>query len=197
MKREVLTFVVLGFIAFGAVGCARHEMVKVEAPLAQSTTVAKPPEKAETPPQAAAPLKTEPAPIQVESVHPPPPAQLEPIPQAGELKASLQKIYFDFDSSLLSKEARDTLVKNADIMKNDPDVKIQIAGHCDERGSDEYNLALGVKRATAAQNYLTELGIPVDRLSVISYGEERPVDPGHNTTAWAVNRRAEFVVLEK
>ncbi|BCG46571.1 Tol-Pal system peptidoglycan-associated lipoprotein PAL [Citrifermentans bremense] len=198
MKRKVLALVVLGFVAIGVSGCAKHEMVKAEPPIVPLEAVAKPPVKAEaTLTQVAAPLKIQPTQINDESLPTPLPAQLEPISQAGELKVSLQEIYFDFDSSSLSKDARETLVKNADILKKAPDIKIQIAGHCDERGSDEYNLALGEKRAKAARNYLTELGIPTDRLSVISYGEERPVDPGHNTTAWAANRHDEFVVSEK
>ncbi len=72
-------------------------------------------------------------------------------------------------------------------------VDIRIEGHCDERGSDEYNLALGERRAQAAMNYLATLGVPASRMSTISYGEEKPLDPGHNEEAWAKNRRAEFV----
>jgi peptidoglycan-associated lipoprotein len=107
----------------------------------------------------------------------------------------INTIYFDFDSSVLLDKSRDTLSKNADVLiKKLPKVKIQIEGHCDERGSAEYNLALGERRAKSALNYLVTLGVPAERLSIISYGKEKPVDPGHDETAWAKNRRAEFVV---
>ena len=72
---------------------------------------------------------------------------------------------------------------------------MRIAGHCDERGSDEYNLALGLRRAAAAQQYLVALGIPAGRIAIVSYGEERPLDPGHDEAAWARNRRSEFTVI--
>jgi peptidoglycan-associated lipoprotein len=110
---------------------------------------------------------------------------------------AFEKIYFDFDSYVLSQQARDVLSKNADLLKNkDTSLKIQIEGNCDERGSDEYNLALGEKRAKSAFNYLVTLGVPAERLSVISYGKEKPVDPGHDEAAWAKNRRDEFVVIK-
>lgn len=80
-------------------------------------------------------------------------------------------------------------------MRNNPTVKIQIEGHCDERGSDAYNLALGERRAKAALQYLVTLGIPDKRLSVISYGKEKPADPGHDETSWSKNRRDEFVIV--
>jgi peptidoglycan-associated lipoprotein len=83
------------------------------------------------------------------------------------------------------------------MIKKDSAAKVRIEGNCDERGSDEYNLALGEKRAKAAMEYLVTLGIPAERLSVISYGKEKPADPGHDEAAWAKNRRDEFVVLSK
>jgi peptidoglycan-associated lipoprotein len=78
-----------------------------------------------------------------------------------------------------------------------PTVKIQIEGHCDERGTNEYNLALGERRANSAKKYLISLGMPADQISTISYGEEKPLDPGHNEEAWAKNRRGHFIVLSK
>jgi peptidoglycan-associated lipoprotein len=82
-------------------------------------------------------------------------------------------------------------------MKKNDSVNIQIAGHCDERGSDEYNLALGEKRAKAAMDYIVTLGIPASRLSTLSYGKEKPLDPGHDEAAWAKNRRDEFTIIVK
>ncbi len=109
----------------------------------------------------------------------------------------MAKIYFDFDSYNLSGAARSDLVKNAKLLKKDSVGKVRIEGNCDERGSDEYNLALGEKRANVAMRYLVTLGIPAERLSVISYGKEKPADPGHDEAAWARNRRDEFAVESK
>lgn len=109
-------------------------------------------------------------------------------------EAALENVYFDFDKSDLRPDARATLEKNAEWIKNNPGVKIQIEGHCDERGTEEYNLALGERRANAVKNYLVSLGVDPDRLYTISYGEELPADPGHNEEAWAKNRRAHFLV---
>lgn len=104
----------------------------------------------------------------------------------------LEKIHFDFDQYTLSAEAQAILVNNADYLKANPDQKVRIEGHCDERGSDEYNLALGQRRAMAAKNFMVSLGIAPERLSVISYGEEMPLDPSATESAFALNRRAEF-----
>ncbi|ABA90209.1 peptidoglycan-binding outer membrane lipoprotein Pal, OmpA family [Syntrophotalea carbinolica DSM 2380] len=106
--------------------------------------------------------------------------------------ASLERIYFNFDRYDLSPEAQAILINNAEYLKANPDQKVRIEGYCDERGSDEYNLALGERRALAAQKYLESLGVAGDRLSVISYGEEMPLDPAQNEDAYAMNRRAEF-----
>lgn len=107
----------------------------------------------------------------------------------------LQRIFFDFDQYVLTDEARQILADNAAYLKANSGAEVKIEGHCDERGSDEYNLALGERRALAAKNYLVSLGISPDRLSIISYGEEMPLDPGHTEAAWAKNRRAEFKVV--
>jgi len=109
--------------------------------------------------------------------------------------SALEAIRFNFDDFSLSEEARQILAKNAEWLKK-YNVIIQIEGHCDERGANEYNLALGEKRAKVARDYLVALGIDVARLAIISYGEEIPVDPGHDDTAWAKNRRAEFIVTK-
>ncbi len=106
--------------------------------------------------------------------------------------SALQSIHFEFDQYSLSAEAQELLVSNAAYMQTNPDQKIRIEGYCDERGSDEYNLALGQRRALAAKNFLVSLGIDPLRLSVISYGEELPLDPSGTEEAYALNRRAEF-----
>ncbi len=103
-------------------------------------------------------------------------------------------IHFDFDEYLLSDSAKQNLEKKAQWLKQYPVAKAVIEGHCDERGSAEYNMALGQKRADAAMQYLISLGIKADRLSTISYGKEKPLDPRSNEEAWAKNRRAHFVL---
>ncbi len=104
----------------------------------------------------------------------------------------VRPIYFDYDSYTLRPDALETLRHNAEVLKQYPNVYVQIEGHCDERGTQDYNLALGERRALAAREHLMRLGISGDRMITISYGEEDPVDPGHNETAWAKNRRCEF-----
>ncbi|BDQ32815.1 peptidoglycan-associated lipoprotein Pal [Pseudodesulfovibrio portus] len=103
-------------------------------------------------------------------------------------------IHFDFDSYVLKEEARAILALKANIMRKYADVEVVIEGHCDERGTEEYNLALGERRARAAYEHLVILGVDPGRMKIVSYGEEKPVDPGHNESAWMQNRRAEFVV---
>ncbi len=107
----------------------------------------------------------------------------------------LKRIHFDFDKYDLMPDATRTLGDNAAYIKENAQFKVRIEGHCDERGTVEYNLALGDKRARAARDYLVSLGIPARRLSIISYGKERPSNPGHNESAWAENRRDEFLFL--
>jgi peptidoglycan-associated lipoprotein len=104
----------------------------------------------------------------------------------------LQKVYFDFDSNALRPDAIDILNKNGDKIKQVPNVKIQIEGHCDERGTQEYNLALGERRALAVRDYLVKVGVSGDRLLTISFGEEKPAVEGHDESAWGQNRRASF-----
>ena len=109
----------------------------------------------------------------------------------------LKDIRFDFDIYYIRREDVEILRQNAAFLKKSPEMKIQIEGHCDERGTSEYNLALGERRANSAKRYLVSLGIASDRISTISYGKERPLDTGHYEEAWAKNRRAHIVVLSK
>lgn len=106
-------------------------------------------------------------------------------------------VYFDYDSFKLRADAKKALKRNVEYMTKNPNVAIQLEGHCDERGSVEYNLALGEKRANAARHFLAKHGIAESRLSIISYGKERPADPGHDETAWAKNRRDTFNIVTK
>lgn len=106
---------------------------------------------------------------------------------------ALRTVYFDFDVYALRADAKQSLEQNANTLRQSPDLRIEIQGNCDERGSTEYNLALGQKRAEAARKYLVALGIDTSRIDTISFGEENPAVRGHNETAWAKNRRDDFV----
>jgi peptidoglycan-associated lipoprotein len=110
-------------------------------------------------------------------------------------KSEIKDVFFDYDKADLRGDARSVLQDNARILKEYPDAKVTLEGHCDERGTEEYNLALGQRRADAVKAYLGDLGVGVERLSTISYGEERPFAQGHDEAAWAQNRRVHFVIL--
>jgi peptidoglycan-associated lipoprotein len=114
--------------------------------------------------------------------------------QTPQEVADLKRIFFEFDSAALLEPAREQLRSNAAWLRNYPGVHAQIEGHCDERGTAEYNYALGQQRADAARNFLIQEGIEPGRLHTISYGSERPEDPSNNEMAWAKNRRAQFLV---
>jgi len=112
-------------------------------------------------------------------------------------KGILAPVFFEFDSAEMSSEGQAVLAKNAEMMKQYPTWIVSVEGHCDERGTAEYNLALGERRALSVRQYLVSLGIAAERLRTVSYGKEFPFDPGHSETACAHNRRANFVVTAK
>jgi peptidoglycan-associated lipoprotein len=146
---------------------------------------------------------------------PPPPPQpvSEPVPVPPEPMAEdeiagkslddlnrdspLQPLFYELDSSEVSAAGQQVLQANAAVLKKYPTWQITVEGHCDERGTAEYNLALGERRAVAAKNYLVSLGISADRIKTVSYGKEFPFDPGHDDAAWQKNRRAHFVITAK
>jgi len=177
-SRLLVTVVSLVLIAGlgGTIGCKKK-------PPAEPTQPTPPPVEEPAPPPPPPPPAPKPAP------EPPKPAR----PSLETLNSQLQTIHFDFDKSAIRDDALPMLNGNAALMKKYPELKIVIAGHCDERGTIEYNLALGDRRAMAAQQEMAARGIDVSRISTISYGEERPVDPGHGEEAWAQNRRAMFL----
>ncbi|WP_052367607.1 peptidoglycan-associated lipoprotein Pal [Algiphilus aromaticivorans] len=125
----------------------------------------------------------------------------EPLPMSEEEKMAQKKaelerentVYFEFDSSDLSREGRSTVEKHADFLTRNPDVRVRLEGHTDERGTREYNIGLGERRAQAVARVLTARGVSSDQFSVVSYGEERPAVSGSNEEAWAKNRRVEIV----
>ncbi|MBJ6723732.1 peptidoglycan-associated lipoprotein Pal [Geomonas sp. Red875] len=114
---------------------------------------------------------------------------------AANLQHGLSSIYFGFDSASLDQQARQKLTEDLEVLKHNSQKKVRIEGYCDERGSDEYNLALGERRAQAAAKYLAALGVSSKQLTTISYGNEKPADPGHDEAAWSKNRRDEFVLV--
>jgi peptidoglycan-associated lipoprotein len=109
----------------------------------------------------------------------------------------LKPLFFELDSSDVSTEGQQILQANAAVLKKYPTWQVTIEGHCDERGTAEYNLALGERRALAARTYLVSLGIPADKVKTVSYGKEFPFEPGHDDNAWGKNRRAHFVITAK
>ena len=126
-----------------------------------------------------------------------PPVEEEPVVQEEPKEVPmpvLDDVFFAFDKYSLTEESKRSLEQNAKELKRASGATIVIEGHCDERGTKAYNLSLGEKRANAAKEYLVALGVPGARVAIISYGKERPFDPGHDETAWAKNRRAHFVI---
>jgi len=115
----------------------------------------------------------------------------------GGIRLEAEPVYFDFDKSFIRPEYRPTLTEKAEFLKDNPNVHIRIEGNCDERGTNEYNLALGERRAESAKGFLASLGISPDRIETISYGEERPLAAGHNEDSWSQNRRDDFVIMKK
>ena len=112
-------------------------------------------------------------------------------------ESQFETVYFDFDKSNLRADSKSGLDANYDLLMQFPDVMVKIEGHCDERGTVEYNLSLGEKRATSCKDYLVGLGVDASRISTISYGKEKPVDSGHSEAAWGKNRRCEFKIISQ
>ena len=127
---------------------------------------------------------------------PPPPPSAPRLSSADLLQQQAQDAFFDYDMSEIRADGRDALTRDAALLKQifqqDPNFSVVVEGHCDERGSAEYNLALGDRRSTAAKDFLVQLGVPADRLKTISYGKERPQCTDHDETCWQKNRRAHF-----
>ena len=180
---------VMSVAALVAVGCAKKQTVKSEgAPGAPGAAVTPAP-----PAVGEAPVKeAPPAPVAVAPATPP--AAAPGVAVTEEKMSQFDDVRFDFDKSEVKEDGRKTCQVVADYLKKNPMAKFLIEGHCDERGTSEYNMALGDRRATAVMNYLVSLGVPKAALSTVSFGKEKPLDPGHDEGAWEKNRRAHFVL---
>jgi peptidoglycan-associated lipoprotein len=187
--RPHLCCVVLMVLTFAG-ACA-----KKQPPVARVTPPPPPPSTADSKPPAPPTPVAEPRPV------PPEPMAEDPIASRdiGDINKNspFQPVFFRLDSSDVDTAAQQALNANAEIMKKYPTWVVTIEGHADERGTAEYNLALGERRALSARTYLVSLGLSADRLRTVSYGKEFPFDPGHDEAAWAKNRRAQFVLTSK
>ncbi|MHB1012804.1 MAG: peptidoglycan-associated lipoprotein Pal [Desulfobacteria bacterium] len=177
----------LSVAALVAVGCAKKQTVKSEGAQAPSAAAPGPGAVGEAPVKGAPPAPVAASPAM-------PPAAAPGIAVTEEKLSQFDDVRFDFDKSEVKPDGRKTCQVVADYLKKHPKAKMLIEGHCDERGTAEYNMALGERRATAVMTYLVSLGVPKADLSTISFGKEKPLDPGHNEEAWAKNRRAHFVL---
>jgi len=176
--EKVCCMVVVGAVLFSLWGCPKKTEVTV-APEAQkeAAPAVQKEREAEQRPEAAATVTEE-----------------KKDEHAAPVIAGLQPIYFDFDQSFIRDDARSVMKANAEWLKANPNVKIRIEGGCDERGTREYNQALGQRRAAGAKRYLADLGIAVKRISLVSYGKEKPSCTGQNEECWQKNRRDDLVV---
>jgi peptidoglycan-associated lipoprotein len=181
-RRVAISFILIGLVAFLLMGCAKKAIIEGGEEGEQAEMMAPEGETGIDEDQIEASLQT----------------KTYPGIEGEVLESSmLRDINFGFDRYDLTPTAREILTKNAEFIIKFPEAKIQIEGHCDERGTAEYNLALGERRSMSAKRYLISLGVPAHRLSSISYGEEMPLDPRSNEGAWAKNRRAHFVILSR
>jgi len=182
----------LVLLLLAAVGCHKNKP-----PVVRPTPPPPPPTASTSGERPPAP----PEPVREPTVVPPEPVAEDKIASASlddlNRNSPLKPVFFSLDSYDLTAENQRTLDEDAAVLKKYPTWTVTIEGHCDERGTAEYNLALGERRAVAARAYLVSLGIPADRLRTVSYGKEFPFDPGHDEAAWAKNRRAHFVVTAK
>lgn len=169
-RSRFLLLALSAVLATALIGCAKKPVATTPVPPSQTPT-----DTAPTPPSTPAP---ETAP--------------QPTTQGTATSKDLQIVYFAYDSFILDDGARAALDANAKVLRDNAGLNVSVDGHCDERGTVEYNQALGQKRADAVAQYLSDQGIEASRLRVISYGKERPADEGHDEAAWAKNRRVEF-----
>jgi peptidoglycan-associated lipoprotein len=180
MNRRSLVAISVGLTL---VVTACHHKKPETAPTPVNSTAAPPPAPPPPPPMAPPPPPANPGGSNFESI------------VAGRVATMSDRIHFDYDKSDVKPEDTQKLDAKGALLKQFSALRIRITGHCDERGSDQYNIALGMRRATAAKTYLVQLGIDASRIDVASLGREVPIDPGHDESAWAQNRRDEFDII--
>ena len=191
VRRLILTFALVSAVAVAAAGCGKKTPPAVPAP---------PPAP---PPAAPAPPPPPPPPPPPTTTAPtPPPLTEEEIfarKSLDQLNAErpLDDVYFDLDQSSIREDARPRLQKDADWMKRWTSTQVTVEGHCDSRGSSEYNLGLGSRRATAVKDYLVSLGVPAGRITVVSKGKEAPACTEESESCWSQNRRGHFIITAK
>jgi len=180
----------LSLTAAAACGAKKPPIARPMPPPVPPTNTAAPSRPPAPPEPVVEPIIVPPEPVRDDAISA---ASLDDLNRNSPLKA----VFYELDSSELSAEGQRTLDQNAALLKRYPTWTVTVEGHCDERGTAEYNLALGERRAITARAYLVSLGIPADRLRTVSYGKEFPFDPGHDEAAFAKNRRAHFVITAK
>ncbi len=191
-NREVMLVAVAAVSMIGA-ACTKKVAIRPSPPPAPAATAPS------TPAPAATPVRSNPMPTQTATAPAPRYPNAATRARIDELLARIEDAYFDYDKHTLRPDAINALQADStelrDILKDFPDYKLTIEGHCDERGSAEYNLALGDARAKTAKDYLVQVGIPADQLSIISYGKDRPVCQEHDEACWQKNRRIHIVAM--
>ncbi len=183
MRNRILVVTTLAALSFTG-ACKKPPVVTPQPPAPAEAPPSKPARPPEPPVKEVPPETFQQPPVQIHE------DSVDDLNQRGVL----QTIHFEYDQSEIRAEDRAILQANAAWLKSNPKWRVRIDAHCDERGTLKYNLALGEGRAAATRAYLVSLGIAEARMRIVSYGEERPIDPGHNDEAWAQNRRAEFFV---
>ena len=189
MKRYASLMVLVALVALVVSACAKKQppVARPMPPPATSGGTTAPP----APPEPVSePIPVPPEPVAEDAVES---RSVDDLNRDSPLKPA----FFDLDSAEITTVSQQTLQENAQVLRRYPSWQITIEGHCDERGTAEYNLALGERRAIAARDYLVSLGIAADRIRTVSYGKEFPFDPGHDEAAWSKNRRAHFVITAK
>jgi len=197
MSKVWKSFIVgVGLIAL-VLAPACHKKVKpTVAPPVVETTATVPPVSATTATEApvAPPSDFVKEPTTTEEVLP---SDIEELNRVAQQKGYIQDAFYNYDEATLSADAQSALSTSAAWLKKNAQYNLLVEGHCDERGTEQYNLALGDRRANSAKEYLVTLGVDGSRIRTVSYGEERPFDPGHDEAAWAKNRRAHLVLVGK
>jgi peptidoglycan-associated lipoprotein len=207
MKRNLVIAALVAF-AFSSVlllsSCAKKQVITEEEEMKAPEEVAKVEEEKPAVPVAKEEVVTREEEAKIERLKELEAAKKEEAEEIDEDKAWMERraakfeaesIYFDFDKSFIKLEYRPVLHEKAAFLKDYPEMDVRIEGNCDERGTNEYNLALGERRANSAKNFLVSLGVAADRIEIISFGEERPRALGHNEDSWSQNRRDDFVLI--